>query len=117
MKITAKQYAQSLYESIKNQDKQASKKTIAEFVKILLRNNDLKKIEKIIVKFKKIYNKEQGIVETEITCAFKLDDGVLSDLKKYIKNISNANIVNVGKNIDKDLIGGIIIKYDDKILD
>ena len=51
MKITAKQYAISLYESTAKVDNIEIEKRIKKFVDILRRNNDLSLVDKIIEKY------------------------------------------------------------------
>ena len=66
MKITPKQYAQSLYESLKGKDKNESKELIDNFVNTIIENNDTSKLEKIIEQFEKKWNQEEGIVDAEV---------------------------------------------------
>jgi F-type H+-transporting ATPase subunit delta len=117
MKITPKQYAQALYDSLKDDNKKDATKAIAEFARVLVENNDLQKGDKIIEQFRKLYNQEEGIVEAEITSAAKLSAAMLHDLKEYIKKISKVDTVEVNEKENRSLVGGAIIKYGDKILD
>lgn len=117
MRVTVKQYAQSLYEITKKKKGSQVKADIKKFVEILVKNNDLKLAEKVVNEFIKIRNKEEGIVEAEITSARRLDTTVTKMLNKYIIKLSGAKIVVLKKDLDKDLLGGVVIKYGDKILD
>lgn len=117
MKITPKQYAQALYDSIKDKNKNDLTKSIREFASVLVQNNDLQKGDKIIKLFRKLYNQAESIVEAEITSATKLTPAMLHDLKEYIKKISKVDTVELVEKENKKLIGGAVIKYGDKILD
>ena len=117
MRITPRQYAQTLYEITKNEKGSQVKVDIKKFVEVLVKNNNLKLGEKIIDEFVKIRNKGEGIVEAEITSARKLDDSVIKLLNSYIAKLSGAKVVVLEKNLDKDILGGVVIKYGDKILD
>ena len=117
MKISNKQYALALFGGIKNSNKTKIKQIINEFVELLVVNNDISKADKIINEFNNVWNKEQGIIEAEIKSARSLDSSVVKFLQKYIKEISKAKNVEVDKSEDKSLLGGVVVKYGDKVMD
>lgn len=117
MKITAKQYAQSLYETTMGKKSSQIKVDIKKFVEILVKNNDLNSGEKIVNEFIKVKNKKEGIVESEIVSARKLDNSTVKLLNNYIVKLSGAKKVVLEKSLDKNILGGVVIKYGDKILD
>jgi F-type H+-transporting ATPase subunit delta len=116
MKINPKKYALALYESVALEEG-AIENLLKNFVKILVKNNDLSKAKKIEIEFNKIWNKKKGIVDANIISAKKTDQETLEIIENYIKKISGSPNVNMQEEIDKNMIGGIIIKYEDKILD
>jgi F-type H+-transporting ATPase subunit delta len=116
MKINPKKYALALYESVALEEG-AIENLLKNFVKILVKNNDLSKAKKIEIEFNKIWNKKKGIVDANIISAKKTDKETLEIIENYIKKISGSPNVNMQEEIDKNMIGGIIIKYEDKILD
>lgn len=116
MKINPKKYALALYESVALEEG-SIENLLKNFVKILAKNNDLSKAKKIEIEFNKIWNKKKGIVDANIISAKKTDKETLEIIENYIKKISGSPNVNMQEEIDKDMIGGIIIKYEDKILD
>lgn len=116
MKINPKKYALALYESVALEEG-SIENLLKNFVKILAKNNDLSKAKKIEIEFNKIWNKKKGIVDANIISAKKTDQETLEIIENYIKKISGSPNVNMQEEIDKNMIGGIIIKYEDKILD
>jgi F-type H+-transporting ATPase subunit delta len=116
MKINPKKYALALYESVALEEG-SIENLLKNFVKILAKNNDLSKAKKIEIEFNKIWNKKKGIVDANIISAKKTDKETLEIIENYIKKISGSPNVNMQEEIDKNMIGGIIIKYEDKILD
>lgn len=124
MKITPKQYGEALYQSVQNlpagkagkKDSQI-KSAIENFVKLLISNNDMAKADKIIGQFEKIWNREKGIVEAEAVSARELDKKIVKLLNGYIIKLSGASKVLLKQKIDKNILGGVVIKYEDKILD
>lgn len=117
MKIAPKQYAESLYDSVSDKPKNEIKKVIEGFARILISNNDISKLDKIIEQFSLIWKKEGGIVEAEIKSARELDKQVVKLLNNYIASLSGAKKVEVKEQVDKNILGGLVIKYNDKVLD
>jgi len=117
MKITAKQYALSLYETIDGKSSSEVKVVIKKFVEILAEQNQISKAEKIIVEFLKIWNDKHGIVEVQATSAKVLDEEAVKLLKNYIVKLAGAKEVIMNQEINKDILGGVIIRYGDKVVD
>lgn len=117
MKITAKQFALSLSESVDGKSAVGAKQVIKKFVELLAGKNQLAKAEKIIVEFIKIWQAKHGIVEALATSANGLDKANLKLLKKYIADLSGAKEVLITEKVDKSILGGVIIRYGDKVLD
>ncbi|MEA2065363.1 MAG: ATP synthase F1 subunit delta [Patescibacteria group bacterium] len=117
MKITLKQYAESLYQIVQGKDESEIKNVIENFVKVLQSNNDINKLDKVIEEFCKTWNKEEGIIETEVVSTKNLDNEIVELLNSYIAKLSGVKKVLVKQKIDKNILGGLIIKYKDKVLD
>lgn len=117
MRVSPRQYAQSLYEITRKKKSSQVKADIKKFVEVLVKNNDLKLGEKIADEFVKIKNRREGIVEAEIITVRKPDNPTVKLLNSYIAKLSGAKKVVLEKSLDKDLLGGVVIKYGDKILD
>lgn len=117
MKITPKDYATSLLQAIKGKKDGEADIIVGRFVDVLAKNNDLSKESKIIDYFSFLWNKENKIVESEITTARIIDAGLRNSLKDLLIKISRAEKVEMIEKVDKDILGGVIIKYDDRVLD
>jgi F-type H+-transporting ATPase subunit delta len=117
MKIKTKQYASALFESYEETDKQKKEEVLSNFVKILKDNNDLHLLDRILADFIDIWDKNKNIVRAEISSAYNLDEKTEDVLINKIKELSAANDIDVWKNINKKLLGGVVIKYGDRILD
>lgn len=117
MQITPKQYAISLYESVDKKNNREAGDVIKKFVKVLINNNDISKFNKIIERFEEIWNKENGIVNAEVISARKLDNKTIKMLNNYIAELSCAKKVSAKQSIDKNILGGVVIRYEDKVLD
>ncbi len=117
MKITPKQYAESLYQAVVGKKDSEVKDAIGNFVKVLINNNDISKADEIIKQFVRIWNREQGIVEAEVVSAKELDKKIVKLLNGYIAKLSGAKDVVIKEIVNKDILGGVVIKYKDKVLD
>jgi F-type H+-transporting ATPase subunit delta len=117
MKVTSKKYAESLYQAVESKTKREVNEVIENFFQILITNNDTSKLNQIIEHFEKIWNKRQGIVEARVVSANKLSNKIVKLLNSYIAKLSGAKKVKIEERIDKNVLGGVVIKYEDKILD
>ncbi len=117
MKIIPKQYAQSLYQAVRDKNDSQIKDAINNFFSILIQNNDMAKAEEVVVEFEKIWNMEQGIIEAKVVSAKELDNDIVKLLNDYIAELSGAKQVSLNQEVNKNILGGVIIKYKDKVLD
>jgi F-type H+-transporting ATPase subunit delta len=116
MKIIPKQYALALYESVKGKKDGEVRVVLKKFAAVLKNNGDLSKIKKIIDIFYNIWNEREGIVEAEITSARELDSKIVKLLNNYIVKLSGADTVKIQEKVDKKILGGVILRYGDKVV-
>lgn len=117
MKITSKQYAQTLYDFTDGQSQSEIEKSVADFARHIYKNRKLKLAEKIIEQFGKIYNKEKNIIEAEVVSRQKLDEAFVKKVKHYIKEKYQAKEVVLKNIIDESVKGGMIVKVGDEVID
>ncbi len=117
MKITSTQYAKALFELTYNQKEEEIKPVLDNFIKILTKNNDLNKIDDIIKEFSNIWDQKEGKVRVEIISARPLNEDILNLVKEYLSQKIEAKTFEIQHKIDKKILGGVIIKLKDKILD
>jgi len=117
MKATIGQLALSLYQAVENQPAAQIKPIIKRFVELLAEKHRLVQADKIIKEFAKLCNQRLGIVEAEVVSAKDLDKETLKIVKRYIAQTAGAREIIARARVDKSLLGGVIIKYGDKVLD
>ncbi|MFA5777096.1 MAG: ATP synthase F1 subunit delta [Parcubacteria group bacterium] len=117
MKISNTQYASALYESAKGKSQSEINEIVANFVKVLAKNNQIKNINSIISKFRDIWNKEEGIVEAEVASREKLDRELRVEIEKFVGKKYNTKNVEIKSIIDSDIKGGIIVRVGDEVMD
>jgi F-type H+-transporting ATPase subunit delta len=111
-KNSYKEYAAALYEITKGLEGKALSQALQEFVKLLARANKLKKAPLILESFEKYYQKKHGIIPLEVTTAKPLSE---ENKKKIIKVFGSK--AELTETTDPSIIGGVIIKTEDIILD
>lgn len=117
MKINTKQYAQALFSLVEGQTKEKSLKIIDNFARFLVKNNDAFRFEKIEKDFNILWDKENSILKVEIISANELPVESEALLINYIKEKLGVKEINIVRKLDKSILGGVIIKYGDKIFD
>ena len=117
MKITPKCYAQSLYESVDGKTAFEVAVISKKFVELIAKNNHLTKATAIIAEFSKIWNEKKGIVEATVVSAKEMDGETVNRLNDHIVKLSKAKEVALRTKIDKDILGGVVITYGDKMID
>jgi len=112
MKSSNKQYAVALYEATKDLNDKDLSQVVKDFVLLLAKDYKLKKANNIIAEFVKYAKKQEGIMDIEITTARKMDKEVIEQIKKVFGEQTEAI-----EKVDENLLGGIVIKTEDVILD
>ena len=116
MKYTAEQYAQALMESLEGTSPSDQENVLDNFVKILAENNEIRNFESIAEEFHKLELGKQGIKQVQIQSAHPLnrenEKEILDELNKLVKGK-----LEVKKKINEDLIGGVVIQLEDKVID
>ena len=117
MKISVSQYSQALFDLTFEKSEAEVEGVLNDFLKFLIKNNDFALVDKIVVSFNELIKLASGVLEIEIISARPLSS--LSDLniKKYLANKSGASDVKISEEIDNSMIGGFILRYDDKVVD
>jgi len=76
-----------------------------------------KYLVEIANQFISIYNDQKGIARATVTTAMPLDEASLTRIKAYISQKINKPNVQLTVKVDAGIIGGMVINYEDKLLD
>ncbi len=87
------------------------------FLKKVISARREKYLVEIANQFIAIYNNQKGIAKAIVTAASPLDEASLDQIKAYISKKINKPHVQLVVKINADIIGGLVIHYDDKLLD
>lgn len=117
MKTSAKQYAQALWQMTEGKTRNEAKKEVEKLARFLVQKNEIGRLEQIIEHFSRLWDQKRGIVRAEVLSARALDKKILGKISKYVEQAATAKEVIVSTQVDEKLLGGAVIKYQDKIWD
>jgi len=117
MKITAKQYATVLLESLEGKDEKQTGEIIKKFSDVLRANNHLSLLPGIIRFFNEAWDKKNNTMEAEIVTARAISKTAIAELEKFIKTRAASDKVEMSEKIDPGLLGGVVLRYGNKSLD
>jgi F-type H+-transporting ATPase subunit delta len=117
MKVSVKQYAQSLYEATMEKKHPEIDGALSNFVKVLAKNGQMKFKNNIIKKFQEIYNRENGIVEAEVISREKMSRELRNKVSNYVSKKYGSEKVILNEKINENIQGGIIIRVGDEVMD
>lgn len=117
MKISSRQYAQSLYESVASKSEKEIKVVLKNFVALLGKQRELGRAEEIISAFNEIWNKANSEIAATLTSARKLDATTKKMIVSYLEEKAGAKKIALTEEIDEKLIGGFVLKYGGKVID
>jgi F-type H+-transporting ATPase subunit delta len=111
-KNSPRQFAIALYRATSGAKKDEIEQIVANFATMLANGRQLKLADKIIDEFVNYAKEKAGFVSIQITSATKLDDKTIN----LIKNVFGKK-VEATENIDESIIGGLVVRTKDIILD
>ncbi len=114
MNISVEQYARALYDSLREVKEKDHDTVIENLVKVLKQNNDLNKFGIVIDAYEKLEQKESGISEAVVTTAatHKTDHATMDALNRLAD--SKVKVTPV---VDESILGGVIVRIDDTLID
>ena len=112
--MTAADYAQALFEAVQETKPDDHDKVLDNFVKILADHGHLGLLEKIEEEYRRLERQAKGIREVELTAARTgiADKELLKDLNRIV-----GEKIEVKKKVDEGLIGGVVIRVGDTLID
>ena len=95
--------------------KSAHKITIS-YIQIITRKNRERFLESTAVEFNRLYNIKKGIEEASVTTTFELDESLRDEFQKVVKDITGNEVI-LNEKVDKELLGGFVLKIQDRQID
>ncbi len=116
MKISPKQYARSIIEAAGGASEKEVRVLLDRFFEILQKNNDLKKLPKIISEMEKINEAKSGVKKAKLVTAVELSDVMKKEVAQKLENVFKERIILSAK-IEPPILGGMVIEAGNEILD
>jgi F-type H+-transporting ATPase subunit delta len=82
---------------------------VRNFLLLLTEKNRAGEVEEIVREFERLAAQEEGILDVELTTAVELSDGEARDVIQQIEQASGRK-VEATRNVDPELIGGIVLQ-------
>ncbi len=111
-KFTPTQYAEALLDAISETAPKDHGKVLDNFVRILAANGDLGLHDKIEAAYRSLQLKRQGIKEAEVTFAREINPNIIHELNKVVQGKAEFKT-----KIDEGIVGGVVVKVDDTLID
>lgn len=86
------------------------------FLALITQNMREKFIPSIFRDLREMYRKSQGISSAVLTTARQLDDSIVEQIRRELETVSGGK-VELSQSINPDLIGGFVLRMDDKQYD
>lgn len=98
-------------------DKVGAKKATKELAALLVDQRLHSQVEDILVDISKEYARVHGVIDAEARTAYPLSDTLKKELIERVKQSTGARSVILHEEIDKSLLGGVIVSASDMELD
>lgn len=110
---------------VKSDDKKAvlrkvfgnTQKVTQDFIAYLVDKKREDELHLVAENFISEYNSLKGIAEATVVSAIALSDDKLATIKSYVENLLSKSDIALHNEVDPSIIGGIVIKHEDKLLD
>lgn len=92
------------------------KPAFTNFLAVLLRNGRMELLPEVSILLREMIDSYKKLLALEITSAFPLDDSERGDMQNKIRE-QLGSTASIAWKVDPALIGGLIVKYGDRVLD
>ena len=120
MNISNNQYAElAKFILDESKDKKAAKEGVVKLAKLIVENRDQGGFERIVKQFNNLIEKEAGVLNVNIVSAKELSSKQEKLLQESIakKLDIKKDLIEIFKEVDESLIGGISIQIGAKVID
>jgi F-type H+-transporting ATPase subunit delta len=83
--------------------------TVRNFVRVVVEKGRAAQLEEIEREFERLVARAEGRLDVELTTAFELSDAEATDIVRQIEQAAGRT-VEATRNVDPDLIGGIVLQ-------
>lgn len=109
----SKQEKETIFTSLK----ESFSSLMQDFLNLLADYKRLNILSIVVDDFKSLYNEEMKIIDAHAITTYSLDDSQINSLKESLKKRYNAAEINISNDIDQTIMGGVILKVGNEIID
>lgn len=91
-------------------------KKIIDFVKVIIEKKRFSQLDSIVLAYEKELDKINNVEHVEIISAIELNDNLKQQIIEKLQNKLQKNVI-PNWNTDEDIIGGLVVKINDDIID
>jgi F-type H+-transporting ATPase subunit delta len=95
----------------------SSQKETTSFFDLITSKNRSSELLFVAQEFQNLYNSHNGIVEVNVETATDLSESKQNELTAFLEKQTGAKRIALNINTNPDLIGGMVVKYGDRLLD
>jgi F-type H+-transporting ATPase subunit delta len=117
MSISVRQYARALYELAQDKSPKDLEVLVDNFFAGLVADNQQFLVPKIIKEFSDLWDREEGKVVATIQTVSPVSLEVKEAVAKYLQTKIKTTSLDLQEELVPELLGGFILRYQDKILD
>jgi len=117
MKLSPKKLAIALYETTHEKPQVEADRVIVGLVKFLAKKNAFKLSDKIIAEYGKYHDKMAGVASLDVKSARALTDGMRKVIESWAEKNLDAKKVILNEAVDSELLGGVVLRHNDLLLD
>lgn len=88
-----------------------------EFIKIVLRKRRDEILPDIFQQFLAMYREHKNIISATVYTAVPINDKIKSEVEAYLSKKAHAATIELKNEVRQDLLGGFVIRYEDKLVD
>jgi len=87
-----------------------------DFIRLLLEKNRESLLPEIIEYFLQLLDEQNGIIRGQLLTAYPFSDAQLELLNKHLNQVTAKKVI-LTQYVDKNLLGGFIVRMDDTVID
>lgn len=92
-------------------------KTSKDFIDLLVEKRREEELPMVAQQFIEAYDKQKGIARATVISAVPLSSDMMDKLRSYVKGMITADEIELTNEVDASIIGGLVVKHEDKLLD
>lgn len=117
MQYSSLKYANILFTATRDANEKDITLIISNFISLLLRNKHLNYVSKIIYDFEKLCDEQSGRKVVEIVTKNMPNESINKKISSFYVDNLKASELNISNVISNNMIGGIILKTDEEVID